>query len=183
MKKEESLKQNVWKILGCCTCWGIGYAGMWGMKWIIADLTLHTGTIKDAAWSIIGRTEAIGGRSRVNGGRYVISLNLQEYQWKPYLVIAAGLALLSLVIAVIAIKSLSVRRVMAEVIPYAIIFCIPFAWIVVVQHHSALHARFTFRIISVAVAAFTCMGISLADAVREQRRGKNLRELKKQDVA
>lgn len=30
---------------------------------------------------------------------------------------------------------------------------IPFAWIIAVQHHSALHARFTFRILSVAAAA------------------------------
>ena len=62
---------------------------MWAAKWVIADLTLHTGTIKDAIWSIIGRTEAIGGRPRMNGGFYVIGLNLHEYP--VYMGIAAGI--------------------------------------------------------------------------------------------
>lgn len=70
---------NIKKLIGFCASWGIGYAGMWAAKWVIADLTLHTGTIKDAIWSIIGRTEAIGGRPRMNGGFYVIGLNLHEY--------------------------------------------------------------------------------------------------------
>ena len=79
---------NIKKLIGFCASWGIGYAGMWAAKWVIADLTLHTGTIKDAIWSIIGRTEAIGGRPRMNGGLYVIGLNLQEYP--AYIGIAAG---------------------------------------------------------------------------------------------
>lgn len=159
INNDNDLKEKIQKLVGYCICWGIGYAGMWALKWIIADVTLHTGTIKDALWSIIGRTEAIGGRHRLNGGFYVIGLNLQEYDRVIYPVMAALVALSSLALIVIACKKCGVKRILAELVPYIIIFCIPFAWIIVVQHHSALHARFTFRIIAVAVLSVGCMGI------------------------
>lgn len=153
------LKDAVRRVVGYSVCWGIGYAGMWAMKWIIADLTLHTGTIKDAVWSIIGRTEAIGGRPRFNGGFYVIGLNLLEYNHVIYPVMAAVTALVSLALVVAACRKRGTAAVLSGLVPFLIIFCMPFVWIIVVQHHSALHARFTFRIISVAVLAVGCMGI------------------------
>ena len=82
--------------------WGIGCAGMWAAKWVIADLTLHTGTIKDAIWSIIGRTEAIGGRPRMNGGFYVIGRNLHEYP--VYMGIAAGILAAAISFIVLIVK-------------------------------------------------------------------------------
>lgn len=151
------LKDMLQRLIGYSVCWGIGYAGMWAMKWIIADLTLHTGTIKDAIWSIIGRTEAIGGRPRFNGGFYVIGLNLQEYDHMIYPVMAAVIALVSLVLIIMACRKRGAGPVLVGMIPYLTVFCIPFVWIIAVQHHSALHARFTFRILAVAVMAVGCM--------------------------
>ena len=155
----DELRQKLQRPVGYSVCWGIGYAGMWALKWIIADVTLRTGTVKDAIWSIIGRTETIGGRSRFNGGFYVIGLNLQEYDRSIYPVMAVAVILTSLVLIVIACRKSSVKKVLMDLVPYVIVFCIPFAWIIVVQHHSALHARFTFRIIAAAVLAVGCMGI------------------------
>lgn len=157
LERKNSAKQSIGKTVGYSACWGIGYAGMWAFKWLIADVTLHTGTIKDALWSIIGRTEAIGGRPRFNGGFYVVGLNLQEYGWVVYPVLAVLLAAAVLIAAIVCVRRLSAKEVLLRILPYAIIFCIPFVWIIVVQHHSALHARFTFRIISVAVLALCCM--------------------------
>lgn len=173
LKKGADLKENIQKVFGYSICWGIGYAGMWAMKWVIADITLHTGTIKDAVWSIIGRTESIGGRPRMNGGFYVIGLNLQEYGWEIYPIAVA--LLLTAVIAVVIAGSykLSAKLVLVKLVPFAIIFCIPFAWIIVVQHHSALHARFTFRILSVAVLSICCMIFSLINEVRKSKKQKN----------
>ena len=158
LKKGNLLKEKLLQLIGYCICWGIGYGGMWAMKWVIADLTLHTGTIKDAIWSIIGRTEAIGGRPRFNGGFYVIGLNLDEYDMLIYAIIAVVLAVAVLAMILIFGRKAGFKYVLGQLVPFAIIFCIPFAWIILVQHHSALHARFTFRILSVAVLAISCMG-------------------------
>lgn len=169
MSVRSVLKESIQKVMGYSICWGIGYAGMWAMKWVIADLTLHTGTIKDAIWSIIGRTEAIGGRPRLNGGFYVIGLNLQEYDHIIYPVMAALVALVSLTLVVMAFRKKGVKEILARLVPYLTVFCIPFVWIIAVQHHSALHARFTFRIIAIAVLAVGSMGCY---AWRELRRNK-----------
>lgn len=161
------LWEEIRRAAGYSVCWGIGYAGMWAIKWIIADLTLHTGTVKDAIWSIIGRTEAIGGRPRFNGGFYVIGLNLQEYDLAIYPVMAAVLVLTSLALVAAACRKRGVREVMVRLVPFGMAFCIPFVWIIAVQHHSALHARFTFRIIAVAALAIACMG---AEAWKEMKK-------------
>ncbi len=175
-RRAESLADRNWgkllralfqEIFVFSACWGIGYAGMWAMKWIIADLALHTGTVKDAIWSVIGRTEAIGGRPRLNGGFYVIGLNLQEYDSMVYPVLAAAIALVSLILVAAACRKKGMARVLVRMVPYMVIFCIPFVWIIAVQHHSALHARFTFRILALAVLAVAGMG---CQAVREMKK-------------
>ncbi len=158
MHEEDRVLEGLKRLTGYCASWGIGYAGMWSMKWLIADVTLHTGTIKDALWNVIGRTEAIGGRPRFNGGFYVIGLNLQEYDKMIYPIAASVLALLALVFLVWACIKTSVKETLRGAAPYVVSFFIPFAWIIAVQHHSALHARFTFRILSIAVLAACCIG-------------------------
>ena len=58
----------------------------------------------------------------------------------------------------------------AQLLPLVIAAAIPFAWIVAVQHHSALHARFTFRILSVAAAAaITFIVLIVKQAKRSQK--------------
>lgn len=158
IKEGESCKEKLLQLAGYCISWGIGYGGMWALKWVIADVTLHTGTIKDALWSIIGRTEAIGGRPRFNGGGYVIGLNLDEYDSVLYRIAAIILVLTALAVVAAACRKAGTAYVMAQLAPFVLVFCIPFVWIILVQHHSALHARFTFRILSVAMLAICCMG-------------------------
>lgn len=160
MSEREHVFSAVKRIIGYSFCWGVGYAGMWASKWVIADITLGTGTIKDALWNVIGRTEAIGGRPRMNGGFYVISLNFQEYDSKVYAMTAVVLALLTAVALILALcRRIPLRTILEIIVPFVLIGIIPFAWIVVVQHHSALHARFTFRILGVAAMALCCIAI------------------------
>ena len=165
----DKLWSNIKKLIGFGISWAVGYAGMWAAKWVIADLTLRTGTIKDAIWSIIGRTEAIGGRPRMNGGFYVIGLNLQEYP--TYMGIAAGvLAAVAVILLVTVFVKGRWKDEYAQLLPLVIVAAIPFAWIVAVQHHSALHARFTFRILSVAAAAIiTFIVLIVKQAKRSQK--------------
>lgn len=163
LKENQNLKSSLAKLILYGVSWCIGYVGMWGLKWVVADLTLHTGTIKDAAWSIIGRTESIGGRPRMNGGLYVIGLNLQEYKYMIYAIAAVVIGVMAVVATIYALRKTTIKIVLTRLLPYIIICCIPFLWIIVVQHHSALHARFTFRIISIAAMAGCCMIIAIKD--------------------
>lgn len=161
IKKEEDLKRNVIKMIAFCICWGLGYVGMWGMKWLIADAALHIGTIKLAFSSILGWTEALGGRSRFSGALYTVSLNIKEYDSWFYPVLAAALVLADAAAFVYACRRTSLKRAAAGCIPFVLIALVPFAWYFVVQHHSGLHVAFTFRIISVAGMALGSIGLGL----------------------
>jgi len=167
MAEREAIWTAIKRIVGYSFCWGVGYAGMWASKWIIADLTLQTGTIRDAVWNVIGRTEAIGGRPRMNGGFYVLSLNLQEYGSSIYMIMAGVLIVLAVASIVWAFcAKVPVKTILETIIPFIIIGIIPFAWIIVVQHHSALHARFTFRILGVAAFALACLTIKMQKTIK-----------------
>jgi hypothetical protein len=57
--------------------------------------------------------------------------------------------------------------------PVVLTAAIPFVWIIAVQHHSALHARFTFRILSVAAAAaITFIVLNVKQAKKQQKSQK-----------
>jgi len=168
--ERETIWATVKRIVGYSFCWGVGYAGMWASKWVIADITLQTGTIRDAVWNVIGRTEAIGGRPRMNGGFYVLSLNLQEYNSVIYGIMAGALIVLAVAAIIWALyRKVPVKAILETVVPFLIIGVIPFAWILVVQHHSALHARFTFRILGVAAFALACMSIKMAKTIKNSK--------------
>ncbi len=165
MKKAAPLKKMLGDLFGFGISWGLGYVGMWSMKWVVSDLTLQTGTIRDAVWSVIGRTEAIGG-SRTYGMIHVIGLNMKEYDMPIYAVMAVVLLAVSAVLVVLACRKAGIRKMLPIVLVFAVIACVPFGWITVVQYHSALHARFTFRIIAIAAMAAGSVGVRAVQELR-----------------
>lgn len=168
INREEKLKKSVGRMIVYSGCWALGYVSMWASKWVLADLTLRTGTIKSAFSSILGWTEAIGGRPRISGGFYVIALNLEEYKFWIYPVLVGVLVLFDIVAFVWASRRASFRRAIVCSVPYLLIACLPFIWYIVVQHHSGLHIAFTFRIISVAALALGAIGLSLMRFRKEE---------------
>lgn len=171
-KEEDGPWKNVAEVISYSVCWGLGYVGMWSMKWVIADITLGTGTIKSALGSILGWTEAIGGRPRLSGALYTISLNLQKYESWLYPVLAALLLAAAAAAAIYAARKASPARALSCMPPYLLIACIPFAWYTVVQHHSGLHVWFTFRVVGVTAMALGAMGLKLFRLGRESCRNK-----------
>ncbi len=171
IKRSGGLKEQAGRMIACSFSWVLGYVAMWASKWVLADLTLHTGTIKSAVSSILGWTEAIGGRPRFNGGFYVIGLNLQEYSSWIYPAMAILLAVFDAAAFVVAVRRSSLKRALGCCVPYLMTACLPFAWYIVVQHHSGLHVPFTFRIVSVAAMAMGAAGLRLL-AVKQGRAGE-----------
>lgn len=165
IKEKETWKNHLKQVVGFSLCWGIGYVGFWASKWILADVTLQSGTIKNAAGYLLGWTEAIGGRPRMNGGQYVLELILQQYHALFYPVAVAVLLFASVVLLIFACRS-SVKKTLEALMPYGVIFFVPVVWMFVVQRHSALHTTFTFRILGVAAMAVCCMVIALIRRLR-----------------
>ena len=91
----------------------------------------------------------------------MIRLNLGEYDSLIYPVMAVLLLLFDRVVFVWACRRTSLKRAVLCCVPFLLIACLPFAWYIVVQHHSGLHIAFTFRNMGVAGLALGAMGFEL----------------------
>lgn len=146
--------QNIKKLCFYSIQWGIGYCGMWAMKWLYADLLSDGSTIKDAFATIFIRTQSVENATRVGGFFSVIGKNLAPYSNWCYFMLAFLIGILCLMDAIkTGIKNLASES--RKAIVFFIIALYPFAWYLVMQNHSDQHWQFTCRILALTVFAGT----------------------------
>ena len=135
-----------------CVSWAGGYIGMWGMKWVVAELTLRTGTLRNAVWSVITRTEPLDGRqSFLSGIERTLRLILGQYDQVWY-----GIGFLLIILFIlITLVILVIKKQLQQHLPLLVCMLattmIPLGWLVLTQNHSAIHCWFTFRVLGASV--------------------------------
>lgn len=156
-----------------CACWVTGYIGMWGMKWVVAEITCHSGTLRNAAWSVIYRTSPLDGYESVfSGVSRTWAAVMAQYDSVLY---GIGFGLIVLSAVVTAICCLIRARNMEwgiSMICLAVVALMPVAWLVLTQNHTVIHCTFTFRIMGVSVMALWCMTVSSVLTIR-RKAGRN----------
>ena len=148
------VKQSFW----ICACWAVGYVGMWGCKWVVAEITCQTGTLRNAAWSVITRSQPLDGYGSVLSGvsrTYHLLLNQYDSVWYTVgfwtIVLAAAIAV---VICLVRARNPYWGMSVAAL---CVVALFPHAWLTVIQNHTAIHCWFTFRIMAVSVMALWCI--------------------------
>ena len=161
------IKQAFWM----CACWAVGYIGMWGMKWVVAEITCQTGTLRNAVWSVIYRTGPLDGYgSAFTGVSRTIDAILGQYDSMFYSVVFVIIAVTTVLsVAWCFIKARNKDWGMT-VICLAVVALFPFAWLTVTQNHTAIHCAFTFRIMAVSVMAMWCMAVCSVRTLRRKAR-------------
>ncbi len=166
---ETAWKKQLSKTFWNCACWAAGYLGMWGMKWVIAEITCQTGTLRNAAWSIIYRTSPLDGYASVfSGVSRTFGAVLQQYDSVMYGIgfgILAAAALVSGVWCLIKARSAD-WGISMVCLGAAALF--PMGWLILTQNHTAIHCEFTFRIVGVTVMALWCMTVSSVRTIRKR---------------
>lgn len=132
--------------------WGVGYAGMWSMKWILVTvLTDHNG-ITDAMDRVSFRM------SHGNGGSVTYTVlgtlwdNVQTFLSTP----AVIPVLLVVILFLLAFRKEPGERrvaVLRQGIPYAIISLFPLCWYAALLNHSSIHSWFTNKALLVSLTA------------------------------
>lgn len=147
--------------------WGIGYAGLWGLKWVIADVITGSGTIQDAVSTVLMRTDAAEG-SFLNGFVQVVEENISVYKNWGFLPVIAG-------IVVMAARKLwrsrkKVRKTsLGRGMVILAVAVYPFLWFMAAQNHSEEHWIFTCKILAVTVFATLCaLGTICGEDERER---------------
>lgn len=170
---KNKMKWNLSKMLLYSIEWVTGYICMWASKWLLTDMLLGGGIMKDALSTVQMRTQSTENASRLGGFLHVIALQMQPYFNWCYVILVL-LFLLLFVTKIFRIGlSVIVKRLCTGGI-FAVIALYPFAWLFVVQNHSAEHWQFTCRILSATVFAGSialntviegCTGGQIADDV------------------
>lgn len=159
-----------------CACWAVGYIGMWGMKWVIADITCRTGTLRSAAWAVIFRAEPLDGYGSVfTGISRTFRSVLQQYDSAAYGIgfgVIAAAALVSVAMCLVKARSANWG---VTIVCLALAALLPVGWLSVTQNHTAIHCEYTFRIAGVTVMALCCMTISSVQAmIRKAKENKEV---------
>lgn len=146
-------------LIVCGLCWGFGFAGMWGSKWVLASLLTRENVIGDALGMILYRTA--GENAGVSYGiASIVKMNAYAFFKNP------GSALFALAAGYWSISLLRKgRRKLLDslqlLIPFALLAVMPFAWYVFAKNHSWIHFFFTSKLLIVTVFAVLC-GLSAA---------------------
>ena len=143
------LKESVFDIIKFSVMWGLGYFGMWILKWSIGSLLCGENFFSLALDTAKYRMEADAGRFAT------IIKNIMVYYKKVYLFMAA-LIFIYYVIRFIKNKCKLSKR-MVELIPYLIIIFIPLVWYFALSQHSNMHYWFTNK--SLMISFFACLVI------------------------
>lgn len=160
MEEEGRWQNRIKKVFWVCACWIAGYIGMWGMKWVVSEITCATGALRDAAWSVIYRTSPLDGyQSFFSGISRTFDSVIEQYDSVWYGIALSLLVLAALVSAVVCLVKARCAKWAATMVCLAVTALFPFGWMVLTQNHTAIHCVFTFRIFGVTVMALWCMTV------------------------
>jgi hypothetical protein len=141
------LKKSLKDVFFYTASWGIGYAGMWAMKWVIASLLTDENVIYDAL-------KTVNRDSGVLDSEYTywttLKSNFAICNWK---VLLGGFILV--LIYLIGRKIVKRGRIDRSMFPsMAVIMLVsayPFIWYYLTQMHSSNHCWFVWRELGIAV--------------------------------
>lgn len=138
-KNKYNIKELFIEVLKYCIMWGIGYFGVFLMKWILVDLLFNRGLIQTSI-------EQFKYRSETN-----TNINLNIFS-KPISIVIKPLSISIIVVCILTIIKIikfkdrkNVKLNIKEISIYFFIELLVFAWIVVLRQHFFQHMFFTYR--------------------------------------
>ncbi len=151
-KLSERISSNLLNIVQLSFFWGIGYGGMWALKWIIGSLITGENVIGDAVEQVAYRTSSVVEDTVVTISHLVHELqySARQYTW----ILAMVLLAFYFVYRLIKTRKLDINLL----ISYFVISVFPMAWYLAMKNHSFGHHWFTYRELAISIYALsTCL--------------------------
>lgn len=149
---QKQLLRNLKNIFCISSFWGIGYGGLWGLKWLVGDLITGRSILSDAVEQVVYRTSDKVSDKVITYAELLHELlaSMRQYTWM-FLILLIGIYFVW--------DILKTRKVKIKmIIIYIVIGLFPFVWFFVLKNHSYGHYWFTYRELSITVfAASSCM--------------------------
>lgn len=165
LQSRDSLPHLAVLAVACCVGWGVGFGGMWALKWIITGACFGWARLHSILSQIFLRvsTESNGiSFTRMDAVRMNLDVILSKSSYLLILLISGAVSLLPAARRLLLEKHLHTDiRALIMLIPLAA----PFAWYIVMANHSVDHAYYTYRSLAVCVFA----ALSLAACLFEKK--------------
>lgn len=158
MKQSRGWRSGVGDTICGSICWGTGYLGFWAMKWGLGSLVLWENLFADALNSLTLRS------SHETEGQVIGYLDALEKNvgvfwnlriWKVLLLLAVVVLILRLIW--MGCRHIPVKKKFDQIIPLALVACMPFAWYFVTVNHSYIHYGYTHKELMIFGWALACM--------------------------
>ena len=169
---EESWKEGIRDMLGCCLLWGTGYVSMWAGKWAIGSLITGENVLGEAMGPIPYRMGSGAAELGITefGRLGAIGRNFATNRFAMILILVA----FAMCVAISMWKKTFYIGV--RFIPVALSALLPFGWYLVVANHSVVHSWMTFRTLAVFVYALMTAGVMMLEKPKpvpgeKQRKG------------
>ena len=150
--KTEKLKKGLLDIVCYGLSWGMGYAGMWGGKWIAGSLITGKDVIRDAAETIQFRMNGEWGEG--TNYRNAMGMIWRAVYSKPmFILLLIFLAILCYFIIRKGYRFEVGRTTVNSLIPVGIVGLIPFVWYLVAMNHTYIHPDVTYRELAITISS------------------------------
>lgn len=146
-ENKKTLKESIIFFIGSCGAWGIGYAAMWGSKWVLGSLMTTENIIADAIGNVLFRVGAGEGEGHISA-LDVIMKNVGAN--KLCLLFAVLVFCVFVIYGIWKKRKINLMKLNMEILLCALL---PFMWYVVISNHSYIHFWFTYRILSISIYA------------------------------
>jgi hypothetical protein len=159
-----SLKKGAKVIASCTASWGIGYVGMWAMKWIIASVLTDENVIANAVNQLMFRSGHFGEKKK-----FLTTLKLNFSVCDKKILILAFLCLLLFIIGYRIKRRENIdRQILPALAEILFVSLYPFLWYFFTENHSCDNSYFTWRELGISVfGILTLLVTTTRDRVSE----------------
>ncbi len=149
------IKENIISFVGSCSAWGIGYAGMWGSKWLLGTIFTRENMLADALGNVLLRVGATETEEKIS----IIEVLVKNLGANKLCLLASIIVFVCIIVCGL----WKYKRINLKELNVGVMLCalLPFAWYVVVSNHSLIHYWFTHRILAISVYAVLLAAFSL----------------------
>ena len=145
--------EKPWRVmLLLVVAWGVGYAGTWAAKWVVAGVITGEDVLSDAMRTARYRT--VGRDTDTTG---IVLVDLLKHYWAMATPLRAALLAAVLAVTMVVLRAMSRSwRAMSRHLLMLAVAALPLLWYALLAQHSFQHRWFTWRSMAVTFFALFC---------------------------
>lgn len=161
-EKTLTLKEILTETILAGLHWGIGYAGLWALKWVLGGVVLGADMLRNTMASL--EVRSLGETEQATNSYIMVCLR----NVKRLLNAAFCSAAFIYVCYCVSHYRKKFYLLIKDNIIFVLIACIPFAWYFVTKNHADIHIHFTYRNLWISMFSLLCMVRNLMSDIVSQ---------------